>query len=122
MKSWSTIPTVVELVFTHIVRARPPPEPPPYQEEFCRKILFHYDFLFSITCFCCSPSRFGLNVWIVGVLLIDRVSIPVILGLNLPVSGLASHVALYEVTICKSTRRVHDWICKFCLDVLLYVF
>ncbi|CAH9124923.1 unnamed protein product, partial [Cuscuta epithymum] len=63
---------LVELVFTHIVRARPPLEPPPYQEELCGKILFQYYFLFSSTYFYFSLSRFGTNVWIFGVLLIDR--------------------------------------------------
>ncbi|CAH9071817.1 unnamed protein product [Cuscuta europaea] len=47
VKSWSAILTVVELVLTHIARACPPPEPPPYQEELCGKILFQCYFLFS---------------------------------------------------------------------------
>ncbi|CAH9092745.1 unnamed protein product [Cuscuta epithymum] len=56
VKHWSAAPAVVELVFTHIARVRPPPEPPPYQEEFCGKILFQYYCFFSNTCFCCSPA------------------------------------------------------------------
>ncbi|CAH9126614.1 unnamed protein product [Cuscuta epithymum] len=121
VKPWSAIPRV-ELVFTHIARVRLPPEPPPYQEELSDKILFQYYFLFSSTCFCFSLSRFGMNVWIFGVILIGRVSVPIVLGLNLTVSGLGSHVDLYEVTDSKSTLRVHDWICKSCLKIVLYVF
>ncbi|CAH9081549.1 unnamed protein product [Cuscuta epithymum] len=99
---------MVEFVFIHITRDRPSPEPPPYQEECCGKNLLQYYFLFSSVSFSFSQSGFGLNVWIFGVILIDRVSDMFVLGLNLSVSGLASQVALYEVTDSMSTPRVHD--------------
>ncbi|CAH9081584.1 unnamed protein product [Cuscuta europaea] len=35
VKPWSDALTVVELVFIHIAKDRPPPETPPYREEFC---------------------------------------------------------------------------------------
>ncbi|CAH9072310.1 unnamed protein product [Cuscuta epithymum] len=122
MKPWSSASTMVEFVFIHIARVRPPPEPPPYQEEFCGKILLQYYFLFSSASFSFSHNEFGLNVLIFRVILVDRVSDLFVLGLNLPVSGLANQVALYEVTDSMSTPRVHDWICKICLNIFLYAF
>ncbi|CAH9127043.1 unnamed protein product [Cuscuta epithymum] len=80
VKSWSAIPAVVELVFIHITRARSSPEPPLRQEELCEKILVQYYFLLSNNCFCFSLSSFGLNVRILGVLLIDRVPVPIVFG------------------------------------------
>ncbi|CAH9127948.1 unnamed protein product, partial [Cuscuta epithymum] len=117
MQPWSAALTMMELVFTYIARAHSPPEPPSYQEEFCGNTLFQYYFFFSSTCFCFCPSRFGLDVWIFEVLLIGRVSFPIALSLNLPVSSVASQVALYEVTDFMSTPRIHDWICKMQADV-----
>ncbi|CAH9099081.1 unnamed protein product [Cuscuta epithymum] len=78
IEAGSAIPTVVELVFTHIARVRPSPEPPLCQKELCEKILVQYYFLFSSNCFCFSLSSFGLNVRILGVLLIDRVLVPIV--------------------------------------------
>ncbi|CAH9059941.1 unnamed protein product [Cuscuta europaea] len=100
-----------------VMLARPPLEPPPWSAGEFRIWNKTSELCFNSFLFCLC-FYFELHVILVVflfpvvVLLIDRVSVPVILGLILPVSGLASYVALNEVADSKSIPRAHDWICK----------
>ncbi|CAH9087565.1 unnamed protein product [Cuscuta epithymum] len=66
------------LVFTHTTTARFPPESPPCQKEFCEKTFFKCYFFFSNACFYFNSSRFGLDIYIFGILLIGCISVEVV--------------------------------------------